>query len=196
MVGVVLALVVLGVVIGAIAAEVLGRQRQLAASTPWASSPSHLAEQPGGTPGQGPLADAGAKGRQARLVARMLAVGLAALALSVAGSAVLARAALAEQESVFLSAFAASMALVAAATVVGTLWAGPNLAVGSAVGLTLGPLPLSVIFWVLLQADRDPQAPIAGFIVTFIALAVSGAAWAATIGIARAHRKGRSNGRP
>lgn len=117
-------------------------------------------------------------------VAGMIAASAATLALGIASPVVLTRGLLGDSELLAWAAFLAAMVLVAATTVVGTLWSGPNLLWGSAVGLLLAAPPVSIVMWIGVIQEGDALGPLAAFFVTGVALAVSGATWAAAFGLA------------
>lgn len=128
--------------------------------------------------------DIGSRKLSAVSVTGMIAASAATLALGIASPVVLTRGAMVDSDLLAWAALFAAMVLVAATTVVGTLWSGPNLLWGSAVGLMLAAPPVSGVTWIEVIQEGDPLGPFAAFFITGIALAVSGATWAATFGLA------------
>ncbi len=120
----------------------------------------------------------------ASLLGRRIAATLVATALSAIGGA------LSWELLLYGGALALTLAmgLVAVATVIGTLGLGR---MGLVVGPLLGATPLSVIFWVQVINEGDPQGPIAAIIVTFMALCVSAASWGFTFAVIRRRNRRR-----
>ena len=131
------------------------------------------------------------RGTRTRRAGNRIAAALAAAGLSAMSVLVLVHGLLGDSEVLAWAFFAVAMALVAAATVVGTLWSG--LAVGPPVAV----LPVSVVTWVGVLLEGDPLGGVVGFFVTSVASIVSALSWGATFAVVTyAFKKGWPNRRP
>lgn len=117
---------------------------------------------------------------------RRIAAGLATAGLSVTGAFILVYG-LPEDWPIALLSLVMAMALVAVATVIGTLRSGRGI------GLLLGAPPLSIVSWIAVAREDDPLGGLFAFFITAIAVVVCVASWAVTSDGARKRRNGRSD---